>query len=86
MARVERPAIEAHIRAKPADLDKPLRRVVTTFTEAHERAEPEFVDVAVMPLNVVAGCRWLDDAPFQAERAQRMFNKLVPSNPSPTRL
>jgi hypothetical protein len=64
MARVERPAIEANIRAKPAGLDKPLRRVVATFTEAHERAEPEFVDVAVVRLDVVANCRRLDDAPL----------------------
>jgi hypothetical protein len=64
MARVERPAIESHIRAKAAHLDKPFRRVVTTFAEAHERAEPEFVDAAVMRLNVVADCRRLDDAPL----------------------
>ena len=64
MARVERPAIEANIRAKAADLDKSLRGVVATFAEAHERAEPELVDVAVMRLNVVADCRRLDDAPL----------------------
>ena len=86
MARVERPTIEAHIRAKPADLGKPLRGVVATFAEAHERAEPEFVDVAVVRLNMVADCRRLDDAPLQAERTQRVFKKLVLSNPSPTRL
>jgi hypothetical protein len=86
MARVERPAIEAHIGAKPTHLDKPLPRVVATFAEAHERAEPKFVDVAVVRLNVIADCRRLDDAPLKAERAQRMFKKLVPSNPSPTQL
>ena len=64
MARVERPTIEAHIRAKPADLGKPLRGVVATFAEAHERTEPEFVDVAVVRLNVVADGRRLDDAPL----------------------
>jgi hypothetical protein len=64
MARVERPAIETHIRAKPAGLDKPLRGVVATFAEAHEWAEPEFVDVAVVRLNVVADCRRLDNAPL----------------------
>ena len=86
MAWVERPAIEAHIRAKPAGLDKPLRRVVATFAEAHERAEPEFVDIAVMGLDVIADCRRLDDAALEAECAQRMFKKLVPSNSSPKRL
>ena len=64
MARVEGPAIEAHIRSKAAQLDKPLRGVVTMFAEAHERAEPEFVGVAVVWLNVVADCRRLDDAPL----------------------
>jgi hypothetical protein len=48
MARVERPAIEAHIRAKPTDLNQPLSGVVATFAEAHERAEPEFVDVTMV--------------------------------------
>jgi hypothetical protein len=86
MARVKRPAIEAYIRAKPADLDNSLRGVVTMFAEAYERAEPKLVDVAVVRLNVIADCRRLDDAPLQAERAQRMFLKLVLSNPSPTRL
>jgi hypothetical protein len=86
MARVERPAIEAHIRAKTADLGKPLCGVVAMFAEAHERAEPEFVDVTVMRLNVIADCRRFDDAPLKAERAQRMFKKLVLSNPIPTRL
>jgi hypothetical protein len=64
MARVERPPIEAHARAEPADLGKPLRGVVATFAEAHERADPEFVDVAMVRLNVVADCRRLDDAPL----------------------
>jgi hypothetical protein len=62
MARVERPAIEAHIQAKPADLDNPLRGVVATFAEAHERAEPEFVDIAVMGFNMIADCRRFDNA------------------------
>jgi len=62
MARVEWPAIAAHIRTKPADLDKPLRGVVATFAEAHERAEPEFVDIAVVRLNVVADCRRFHNA------------------------
>jgi hypothetical protein len=61
MARVERPAIEAHIRAKAADLDKPLPRVVAAFAEAHERAEPELVDIAAMRLNVIADRRPLHD-------------------------
>jgi hypothetical protein len=69
MARVERPAIEAHIGAKPTDLDKPLRGVAATFAEAHERTEPEFVGVAVMRLNVIADCRRLDDAGGEALEA-----------------
>ena len=64
MKRVERPAVEPNIGAKAAQLDKPLRRVVTMFAEAHERAEPEFVDVTVVRLNMVTDCPWLDDAPL----------------------
>jgi hypothetical protein len=69
MARVERPAIQAHIRAKTADLDEPLPGVVTTFAETHKRTEPEFINVTAVRLNMVADCRRLDDAPLQAERA-----------------
>ena len=64
MAGVQRPAIEADIRAKPAHLDKSLAGVVAAFAEADERAEPEFVDVAVMRLNVIADYRRLYDAPL----------------------
>jgi hypothetical protein len=47
--------------------------------------EPEFVDVAVMWLDVIADCRRLDDAAFEAERAQGVFTQLVPSDSSPER-
>jgi len=84
MAGVERPPIRADIGAKPARLGKPLRGVVTTFAKAHERAEPEFVDISMMWLDVIADCRWLNDAALKTELAQRMFEQLVPPNPGPT--
>ena len=62
MAGVQRPPVWADIGAKTARLDKPLRGVVATFAEAHERTEPEFVDVAVVRLNMVADCCRLDYA------------------------
>jgi hypothetical protein len=61
MARVQRHAIKANIGTKTVRLDKPLRGVVAVLAERLESAEPEFVGVAVM---------WLDDAAFEAERAQ----------------
>jgi hypothetical protein len=41
---------------------------MTALAEAHERAEPEFVDVAVMRLDVIADCRRLDEAALEANR------------------
>ena len=64
-------------------LDKPLSAVVATLAEALERTKPEFVDVAVMRLDVIADCRRLDDAALKAEFAQRVFEQLVPPNPRP---
>ena len=55
------------------DLGEALAGIMTALAKAHERAEPEFVDIALMRLNVIADCRRLDNAPLQAERAQRMF-------------
>jgi hypothetical protein len=52
MPRIDRPTI--NVRAKAAHLDKPLRAIVTSLAERLERAKPEFVDVAVMWLDVVA--------------------------------
>jgi hypothetical protein len=62
MVRVQRPPIKANIGTKTAHLDKPLRGVVAVLAKAHERAEPEFVYIAVMRLNVVADCRRLNNA------------------------
>jgi hypothetical protein len=39
-----------------------LCRVVAPIAEALKRCQPEFVDVAVMRLDVIADCRWRDDA------------------------
>jgi len=69
MARVQRHAIKANIGTKTVRLDKPLRGVVAVLAERLERAEPEFVGVAVMWLDVIADCRRLGDAAFEAERA-----------------
>ena len=73
MIGIKRPPVQADVRAKPARLDKPLRGIVATLAKAHERTEPEFIDVAVMRLDVIADCRRLDDAALKAEFAQRVF-------------
>jgi hypothetical protein len=52
MARVQRQAIKANIGAETARLDEQLSTVVAALAEALERTEPEFVDVAVMWLDV----------------------------------
>jgi hypothetical protein len=62
MARVQRPPIKADVRPETVQLDEPLRAVVTGLAERLERAEPEFIDVAAMWLDVIANCRRRDDA------------------------
>ena len=69
MARVQRPAIQANIGAEIARLDEPLRTVVASLAERLERAEPEFVDVAAMCLDVITDLSRHYDAAFEAERA-----------------
>jgi len=44
---------------------------VAPLAQALKRAEPEFVDIATVRLDVIAGCR-SDDAALQAELAERM--------------
>jgi hypothetical protein len=83
MARVQRPPIKTNIVAKPACLDKPLRGVVTSLAERLERAEPEFVDVAAMCLDVITDLSRRYDAALCAILAQRLFAQLVSSDASP---
>jgi hypothetical protein len=73
MARIQRPAIETNIRPKPARLDQPLCGIVATLAERLEGPEPEFVDVAMMRLDVIADLRRRDDAALEAELAERML-------------
>ena len=77
MIGIKRPPVQADVRAKPARLDKPLRGIVATLAKAHERTEPEFIDVAVMRLDVIADCRWRDDGALQAILTKRVFAQLV---------
>src|SRR5215472_14729058 len=85
MARVQRPPIEANIGAETARLNEPLRRDVASLAQALERTQPEFVDVAVMWLDVIADFCRRDDAAFEAERAQGVFTQRVASDSSPER-
>src|SRR5262249_9795862 len=82
MIRVEGPPINGNIGTKPARLHKPLRTVVTSLAERLERAEPEFIDVAVMWLDVVADFRRRGETALETESTQRTFAQLVPSDPS----
>jgi hypothetical protein len=47
MIRIERPPIEPNIGTETVQLDEPLCRIVTGLAKRLERAEPEFVDIAV---------------------------------------
>ena len=83
MARIQRPAIRANMRSKPALLDEPLCRVVAGLAQAQKRPEPEFVDVAAMWLEVIANGRRRDDAAIQTEFAERLLEQLVLSDAGP---
>jgi hypothetical protein len=83
MVRVERPSIQADIGAEPVQLDKSLRGVVTFLAKRLERAEPEFVDIALMRLDVITDLRRRDNALLQAILAKRMREQLVPPDPRP---
>jgi hypothetical protein len=62
MIWIELPAIEANIGSEPVELNESLRAVVAVLAEAHERAEPELVKVAMVRLDVVGDLRRRDDA------------------------
>jgi hypothetical protein len=64
-------------------LNEPLRGVVAAFAETLERTKPEFIDVAVMWLDVIADFCRRDDAALRAILTQRMLEQLVPSDSSP---
>jgi hypothetical protein len=61
MTRVQRPPIQTDVGAEAVEFDEPLGGVVTFLAKRLEGAKPEFVDVAVMWLDVIADCRWRDD-------------------------
>jgi hypothetical protein len=83
MARVQRPPIQADIGAETVELDEPFRGVVATLAQAHKRAEPELVDVAMMWLDVIADGRQRDDAAPKAIFTKRVFEQLVLPDPGP---
>ena len=62
MARVLWPAINANVGSKSVLLDEPFCGVMAPLAQTLKRAEPKFVHVAMMRLDVIAGCRRLDDA------------------------
>src|SRR5262249_60737535 len=61
MFRIERQAIEPKIGTETVQLDEPLCRIVTGLAKRLEGAEPEFVYVAVVRLDVIADRRRCDD-------------------------
>jgi hypothetical protein len=50
---------------------------VALLTQRLEGPEPEFVDVAVMWLDVIADCRWGEDGALQAILTKRVFEQLM---------
>jgi hypothetical protein len=54
------------------ELDEPLRGVVTLLAQALKRTEPEFLNVAMVRLDLIADCRRRDDGALQAIPAERM--------------
>jgi hypothetical protein len=83
MVGVQRPPIQSNVGAKPARLDHPLRRIMAPFAQAHERTEPEFIDVPTMRLDVITDFCRRDDAALQTELAERMREQLLLPDPPP---
>ena len=83
VARVQRPSIQADIRAETVQFDESLRAVMTLLAQALKRTEPELVDVAMVRLDVVADRRRRDDAALQAILTERMLEQLVLPDPGP---
>jgi len=81
MVGVQRPPIQSNVGAKPARLDHPLRRIMAPFAQAHERTEPEFIDVPTMRLDVITDFCRRDDAALQTELAERMREQLLLPDP-----
>jgi hypothetical protein len=67
MIGVQWPSVQSNIWAKATRLDEPLCRVMAPLAQALKRTEPEFVDIAVVRLDVIADRRRRDDAALQAE-------------------
>jgi hypothetical protein len=51
------------------------------FAQAHERTEPEFIDVPTMRLDVITDFCRRDDAALQTELAERMREQLLLPDP-----
>ena len=85
MIRIERPAVQANVGAISTRLDKLLTGVVTALAQALKRAEPKFVDVASVRLNMIADLGRGYYAALQAEAAERMPEQLELPDPSPAR-
>jgi hypothetical protein len=83
MARIERPAVKADIRAIAARLDVLFGPVVARFAERLKWSEPERVDVAAVRLDVVADLRRRNATALETILAERVREQLVPPDPAP---
>jgi hypothetical protein len=55
---------------------------MTLLAQALKRAKPEFIDVAMVRLDMITDGRWRDDAALQAT-IKRVFEQLVLPDPYP---
>ncbi len=54
MIGVQWPPVQSNIGPEAARLDKSFRRIVAPLAQALKRIEPEFVDVAMVRLDMIA--------------------------------
>ena len=70
---IKRPAVQPDVRPVAALLERTASGSHgNACTQAHERPEPKFIRVTMVRFDVIADRRRLDDAAFEAERAQRV--------------
>jgi hypothetical protein len=78
-------AVEPDVAAVTIQLNLTLGAVVTAFAQRLQLAQPEFIEIAMVRLDMVDDGGQLDQAALRAEFAQRVFLQLVAAEATPAR-
>jgi hypothetical protein len=84
MIWIDRVPINTDIAAVTAQLDLPLRRIVTRLTQTLQLASDKVGPIAPVRRDVINHVRSRHDSALQAKLAQRMLHQLKFTQPLPT--